>query len=285
MTQSPRHQVDTHQHLWVMSERSYDWIAPEYGVLYNDFRPEDVIDDSAKAGITATVLVQAADTYDDTFYMLSVGKRFPTIRGVVGWVPFNRPDEAEQALDLFSHHPLVKGCRNLTHNYDDARWILQDSCMATLKSLSERGLVLDMVAVANDYSKATLEIADALPDLTIVVDHMFKPPVASAEMEPWSTLMTDLAQRPNIVLKHSGLNTASAEGWTVADWKPYIDHALNTFGPDRMMLGSDWPVSLLNGDFAGVWAAQLESVSHLSPSEFDAVCFETANRVYSLGLD
>lgn len=100
MTHTPAHFVDTHQHLWVLSERSYDWITPDFGILNQDYRPEDVVKDVAQAGVTATVLVQAADTYDDTFYMLSVERSVETVKAVVGWVPFDRPQEAS---DLAKH--------------------------------------------------------------------------------------------------------------------------------------------------------------------------------------
>lgn len=279
------HVVDTHQHLWVMSERAYDWIVPEYGVLNNDFRPEDVAADIVKAGVTATVLVQAADTYDDTFYMLSVARSHKNVKGVVGWVPFNKPTEARESLDLFDKHWAIKGYRNLTHNYSDPRWILQASVKETLADIAGRDLALDMVSVNSDHSRAVMELADALPTLRIVVDHMAKPNIAEKQWDDWAKDMADLAKRPNVYVKHSGLNTASGQGWTAASWEPYVNHCLEHFGSNRMMMGSDWPVSLLNGDFVGVWNAQMESISKLSQSEQEDICYKTAKSFYRLELD
>jgi L-fuconolactonase len=284
MASNIAHVVDTHQHLWVMSERAYDWIVPEYGILNNDFRPEDVAEDSAKAGITATVLVQAADTYDDTFYMLSVARAYESVKGVVGWVPFNKPTEARESLDLFDHNSYIKGYRNLTHNYSDPRWILQASCKETLADISKRDLSLDMVSVNSDHSRAIVELADALPNLRIVVDHMAKPNIAEKQWDDWADDMAELAKRSNVYVKHSGLNTASGQGWTAASWEPYINFCLEKFGSNRMMMGSDWPVSLLNGDFLGVWAAQMESISKLSQSEQEDICYKTAQSFYKLNL-
>jgi len=278
------HVVDTHQHLWVMSERSYDWITPDYGVLNNDFRPEDVAEDVRKAGVTATVLVQAADTYDDTFYMLSVARAEKHVRGVVGWVPLNKPSEARESLELLSNNKYLKGYRNLTHTYADPRWILQDSCRETLKDIARRDLALDMVSVNSDHSRAILELADGNPTLRIVVDHMAKPNIAEKQWDDWASDMAELAKRPNVYVKHSGLNTASGQGWTAKDWQPYVDHCLEKFGSNRMMLGSDWPVSLLNGDFVGVWQAQMESISALSQSEQEDICYRTAQHFYKLDL-
>lgn len=284
MASNIAHVVDTHQHLWVMSERAYDWIVPEYGILNNDFRPEDVAADSAKAGITATVLVQAADTYDDTFYMLSVARAYESVKGVVGWVPLNKPTEARESLDLFDHNSYIKGYRNLTHNYSDPRWILQASCKETLSDISKRDLSLDMVSVNSDHSRAIVELADALPNLRIVVDHMAKPNIAEKQWDDWADDMAELAKRSNVYVKHSGLNTASGQGWTAASWEPYINFCLEKFGSNRMMMGSDWPVSLLNGDFLGVWAAQMESISKLSQSEQEDICYKTAQSFYKLNL-
>jgi L-fuconolactonase len=109
---TPTAMIDTHQHLWMMSERAYDWIVPAYGPLYADFGPEDVAEDVVAAGITGTVLVQAADTYEDTFYMMSVAKRHPNVKGVVAWAPLDRSAEAEAALDLYALSPVVKGVRD-----------------------------------------------------------------------------------------------------------------------------------------------------------------------------
>jgi len=128
----PKYSIDTHQHLWILSERKYDWISPDYGVLYGDFTPEGVAADVQAAGITGTVLVQAADTYEDSFYMLSVASKSSAIAAVVGWLPFDRPEEAQEALSLFKNSPVIKGFRSLTHTYEDPRWILGSGVSKTL---------------------------------------------------------------------------------------------------------------------------------------------------------
>lgn len=284
MSESPVHVVDTHQHLWVRTERDYDWISPDFGVLYNDFRQHDVMDDITTAGVTDTVLVQAADTYEDTFYMLSVARDYDQIRGIVGWVPFDRTGEAREALEVFGQQSLIKGFRNLTHNYPDPRWILRPQCLDTLGLLAPQGFSLDMVSVNSEHNQAIIELADALPDLPIVIDHMAKPNIGEKAWGPWASEMAALATRANVFVKHSGLNTASAEGWTASDWQPYVDHCLEHFGPQRMMLGSDWPVSLLNGNYTEVWAAQMDTLATLSAEEHAQVVWKTANSFYRLGL-
>ena len=284
VSHTPKHSVDTHQHLWVMSERKYDWLIPEYGVIYNDFRPEDVAADVRLAGITGTVLVQAADTYDDTFYMLSVAAENPRILGVVGWLPFDRPTEAETAINLFAKSKLIKGFRNLSHNYEDPRWILRPEVHKTLAVMASRGFTLDMVSVNSDHNLAILELAKRHGGLKIVIDHMAKPPIADKGWEPWAGELAALGAQPNVHCKISGLNTASAPNFTFNDWQPYVDHVVDCFGSKRVMLGSDWPVSLLNGDFAGVWQAQRAVIAGLSASEQDDIYFRSAAEFYSLDL-
>lgn len=283
-THTPKHSVDTHQHLWVMSERKYDWLVPEYGVIYNDFRPKDVAQDVSSAGITGTVLIQAADTYDDTFYMLSVAAANPKIVGVVGWLPFDRTSEAEAAMDLFAKSKLIRGFRNLTHNYEDPRWILRPEVQKTLEIMASRGFTLDMVSVNSDHNHAILELAERHGGLKIVIDHMAKPPIAGKGWEPWAGELAALSQKPNVYCKISGLNTASAPDFSFNDWQPYVDHAVDCFGSERVMLGSDWPVSLLNGDFTGVWQAQRDVIAGLSASAQDDIYFKSAAQFYSLDL-
>ena len=281
---TPRHSIDTHQHLWVISERSYDWLVPEYGPIFDDFRMEDVSDDINASGITGTVLVQAADTYEDTFYMLSVAEKTPSISGVVAWVPLDRPEEAAAALSMFKRAPIIKGVRNLTHNYEDPRWILRPEIADSLKMVEEHGYTLDMVSVNSEHNHAIVALAKRHPGLKIVIDHMSKPPVAQGELNPWSDEMSALALEPNVFCKISGLNTASGSDWTFNDWQPYVDHVVANFGSNRVMLGSDWPVSILNGDFQGVWKAQREVISNYTVDQQDDIYFRSASNFYSLGL-
>ncbi|MCU1524082.1 MAG: hypothetical protein JWO18_976 [Microbacteriaceae bacterium] len=278
----PARMIDTHQHLWVLSERSYSWVTPETGPLYRDFRPEDVAAEIAAAGVTGTVLVQAADTYDDTVYMLSVAAQQNTVIGVVGWVPLDRPEEAAFALDLYAHFPALRGIRVLNHNYADPSWLLRDDVHRGIELLAPRGLTLDVVSVLPEHLDSIEKLAGRHPQLTIVLDHLAKPDIAGHGWEPWATQMTDVAAHPNVVVKLSGLSTSSAEGWTYSDWQPYVDHVLTQFGSDRVMLGSDWPVSTLSGDFVGVWQAQREVIAGLPTDEQDDILFRTAERVYSL---
>lgn len=279
----PAQMIDTHQHLWKPSERSYDWLSA-VPPLNADFGPEHVAADVAAAGITTTMLVQAADTYEDTFYMLSVVASVPVVRSVVAWAPLDRAPEAAAAIELYASSPAVCGVRVLNHTYADPRWLLQDSVDASLRLLAARGLALDVVSVVPEHLQMLAELATLHPELTIVLDHMAKPDIAGKGWEPWASLIAEVAARPNVSVKLSGLNTASAPEWTWEDWLPYVNHTVEHFGSSRVMLGSDWPVSILAGDFVGVWRAQREVIAHLTTEQQDDILFRTAIRAYSLDI-
>lgn len=279
----PSQMVDAHQHLWKPSERRYAWLdaVPSLNV---DFGPEDVAEDAEAAGITATVLVQAADTYEDTFYMLSVARSTPVVRGVVAWVPLDRCGEAAAAVDLYAGSAVVRGIRVLNHTYADPRWLLQDSVFASLRLLARQGLTLDVVCVVPEHLQMLAELSTLHPELTIVLDHLAKPDIANQTWEPWASLIAQVAERPNVTVKLSGLNTASAPGWAWKDWLPYVNHAVEHFGSDRIMLGSDWPVSTLADSFGRVWRAQRQVIAHLSNAQQDDILSRTAIRTYSLEI-
>ncbi len=271
-----------------MSERAYDWIEPTFGPLYDDFRPERLAPDIPASGVTSSVLVQAADTYEDTFYMLDVAKHSEFVKGLVAYVPLDRPHEARAAIDLYRNEPLIKGLRNLTHNYadkkyeSDDKWILRPVVQETLAIVEKSGLSLDYVAVNSAHIQNVPILARNFPNLKIVIDHLAKPDIAHKVWEPWATLMEEAAAYPNVFAKISGLNTASAPGWTVTDWQPYVDFIVATYGANRTMLGGDWPVILLANNYVEVWKAQVEAISKFSEEEQEWIKFRTAQHFYSL---
>lgn len=280
--------IDTHQHLWVMSERAYDWIEPSFGPLYDDFSPERLAPEIAASGVTGSVLVQAADTYEDTFYMLSVAHKSDFVRGIVAYVPLDRPRETGAALDLYKRDSYIKGIRNLTHNYADKKyesddqWILRPVVQESLALVEQSGLSMDYVAVNPGHIGTIPILAKNFPNLKIVIDHIAKPDIKGKGWEPWASLMQEAAKFPNVYAKISGLNTASAVGWTVADWQPYIDLIVASYGPERTMLGGDWPVIVLMNNYVEVWKAQIAAILKFSASDQEWMRHKTAKHFYNL---
>jgi len=272
-----------------MSERAYSWIEPAYGPLYDDFTPERLAPEIPASGVTGSVLVQAADTYDDTFYMLDVAGHSDFVQGVVGWVPFDRPNEARTALETLAKNKYFKGVRNLSHDYsnpkyesDDA-WITRPAVLETLALVEKMGLSFDYVSVKPEHTKNIVTLAKKFPKLKIVVDHFAKPPIAAKEMEPWASSMAEIAAFPNVHAKLSGLNTASdLANWTVADWQPYVDFIVKTYGANRVMMGGDWPVIVLGNTYVEIWKAQVEVISGYSAEDQDWITHKTAKAFYNL---
>lgn len=283
-----RELIDTHQHLWVRSERAYDWITPDFGPLYDDFTLERLAPEIPESGVTASVLINAADTYEDTFYMLDIAQRYSMVQGVVGWVPFDRTDEARAALDIFTKNRYFKGVRNLTHDYlnpkygSDDQWILRPEVLETLALVERAGLSLDYVALSSAHIENVPVLAENFPNLKIVIDHFAKPDIANKVMEPWASLMAKAAESPNVYAKLSGLNTASSANWTYADWQPYVDHIIDVYSADRVMMGGDWPVSILAGTYTSVWKAQIDVIAKYSPDQQEWLRSGTAKKFYNL---
>lgn len=256
--------IDAHQHFWNLERVAYPWLTPDQGPIYRTFEEHDLEPLLAGTGVERTVIVQSMDSYEDTDFMLEVADRWPRIAAVVGWVPLTRPDEAADALDRYAADPRVVGVRHLIHNEADPDWLLRDTVQASLGLLAERGLTFDVVAVLPRHLEHVPVLSERHPTLRMVVDHLAKPPIAERAWEPWASLLRAAADNPNVHAKVSGLNTAADwDTWTAEDLRPYAEHALELFGPSRLMYGGDWPVAVLAGDYPKVWRETLRLLDGL----------------------
>ncbi|GAA2370123.1 amidohydrolase family protein [Nonomuraea africana] len=246
--------VDAHQHFWNLETGSYSWPTPDLPAIYRTFGPEDLAPELAAAGVDRTVVVQADDSFWETDAMLAHADAHDFIAGVVGWVPLDRPDEAARALDRYTRHPKFVGVRHLIHTEPDPDWLVQDSVLEGLGLLAEAGVPFDVVSLLPRHLEHVVTIAARHPALKVVIDHLSKPRIAAHELEPWASGLRAAAALPNVHAKVSGLVTeADHEHWTVEDLRPYVEHAVEVFGPDRLMFGSDWPVALLAADYQTVF--------------------------------
>jgi L-fuconolactonase len=173
--------------------------------------------------------------------------------------------------------------RHLIHEEQDPDWLLQDMVIEGLKLLAERDLVFEVVAVFPNHLKHVPAVAEKVPNLRLVIDHLAKPPIKDKVMGDWAEQFAAAAEYPNVYAKISGLNTAADwESWTAADLGPYVDFAFEKFGADRLMFGSDWPVCVLAGDYAKVWTETNHALAGYSQDEIDAVLGGTAEKFYRL---
>jgi L-fuconolactonase len=279
--------VDCHQHFWDLDKVEYPWLRPEYGPIYRTFAPDELVPQLAAAGIDRTVLVQSANSFADTDAMLAYAAEHDWIGAVVGWVPLEDAAAAARVLDgTYLANPWFKGVRHLNHEEADPDWLVRPTVLDGLKVLAERQLVFEMVAVHPLHLLHAPTLAEARPDLVIVIDHLGKPPIASGGLGAWKADLKAAAEAPNVHAKISGLNTAAHwTDWHAGDLEEAIGHALEVFGPGRLMFGSDWPVAILAGDYAKVWTETGRALDSLGVSADDraAILGGNAAALYSIG--
>ncbi|MEV0825374.1 amidohydrolase family protein [Nonomuraea rubra] len=275
--------VDAHQHFWNLETGSYPWLTPESGPIFRTFEPEELIPQLAAAGVDRTVLVQSMDSYADTDAMLAQADAHDFVGAVVGWVPLLRPEEAGQALERYLRHARFAGVRHLIHDEPDPDWLLREPVIEGLGLLAAAGVPFDVVAVLPRHLEHVPVLAERVPGLRMVIDHLAKPPIRDKGWEPWASLLARAAECPGVYAKVSGLNTAAdAATWTGEDLRPYVEHALELFGPGRLMFGSDWPVATLAGDYAKVWRETQVALSGLGDAERAMVLGGTAAHFYRM---
>ena len=271
--------IDTHQHYWKLSEVEYPWLLPEYGPIYDTFTPEQLRPQLEEAGVDKTVLVQSANSYEDTASMLVKAAYNDWIGAVVGWVNLLDPEEANQRLEMYEQNPKFVGMRHLIHTEPDGDWVVQDVVIESLNLLASRNKTFDVVAVFPNHLKLVPTLCERVPELKMVIDHLAKPPVGQ-KGSPWFDQMKAAAESPNVYAKLSG--QFDNPDWTVDDVRPYADFALEQFGPERIMFGSDWPVCILGGSYNSVWANTQALIAGLTQAEKDAVLGGTATKFYNL---
>ncbi|GGG00200.1 amidohydrolase family protein [Paenibacillus abyssi] len=275
--------IDSHQHFWNFDWLNYSWPTKNEEAIFRNIEANELEPLLKKAGIDKTVIVQADDSYADTVYMLETASKKEWVAGVVGWVPLDKPGEANAKLEEFSKNPYFKGVRHLIHMYDDPDWIVKDVVIEGLQVLASYDLTFDLVAIFPNHINHVSTLVERVPNLKIVVDHLAKPPIKDKIFDPWAERMRIAASYTNVYAKISGLNTtADPENWTAADFQPYIEEAIRCFGADRLMFGSDWPVANLAGDYLKVWTETNKALEGRSTEEINAILGETAIKFYKL---
>jgi L-fuconolactonase len=277
--------VDAHHHLWDPARRAYPWMDESCAPIRRPFTPDDLDAAAGPLGIEQAVLVQTVSSVEETEEFLAVAAASPRVAGVVGWVDLTAPDVtgALAGLRAVGGSALV-GIRHQVHDEPDPAWLLRDDVLRGLAAVAEAGLVYDLLVRERELP-AALAAAERLPQLGFVVDHLAKPRIREGALEPWAGALAALARRPNVTCKVSGLVTEAAhDAWTPAQLVPYVRHAVDAFGPRRLLFGSDWPVCLLAASYAEVVAAAEQALGQagVGPAELDAVFGANARRVYGL---
>jgi L-fuconolactonase len=276
--------VDSHLHVWDLSRGGYDWLGPGHGVLYRSFPPEEAAAELAAAEVGSAVLVQADNSTADTDYLLAVADRFPFVAGVVGWVALDDTASATKQLDRYADHPRFRGVRHLVHIDPRDDFLALPAVRDSLRLLAERNLPFDVPDAWPRHLAAVADLADAMPELTIVVDHLAKPPRGTDELAAWSRAIRAVAARPNTIGKVSGLQMPG-QPFTTDALRPILEVALDAFTPTRLAYGGDWPMTVPSGGYQAHWQVVAALLDELSATERDEVRHATATRVYALGRD
>lgn len=278
--------VDAHHHLWDVTRRDYPWMTDEVASLRRTYSINDLAPELAAHGVSQTVVVQATSSTEETEELLGIAGESDVVAGVVGWVDLRDPGAADVLAHLRDRPggDHLVGIRHQVHDEPDPEWLLRDDVIRGLNAVAGAGLVYDLLVRERELSAARTALAD-LPELRVVLDHAAKPQIATRRWEPWASRLAALARLPNVSCKLSGLVTeADWHSWQPADLKPYVDWAVQCFGPSRLLFGSDWPVCLLAAPYDGVVDALESALDMLDPTERSAVFAGNARRIYGLPI-
>lgn len=280
--------IDAHHHLWDPATADYPWMTDDLAAIRRRFGPEDLEPLAFHEGIDATVVVQTRSSEEETVELLVVAAGSDLVAGVVGWVDLTAPDVGERIGRLRGGpggEHLV-GIRHQVHDEQDASWLERADVQRGLRAVASAGLVFELLVRTREMTAATA-VARALPELRFVLDHCGKPPLAEGDTRPWEAAVASLAESANVSCKVSGLVTEDDP----VTWRSgrrigqAFERVLHSFGPTRLLAGSDWPVCLLVATYAEVWELNRSLLSDLTAEERDGVLGANAAAVYGLSVD
>jgi L-fuconolactonase len=277
--------VDAHQHFWDPQRVDYPWLSTSFPELDRTIGFEDLAPLLGSAGVDATVLVQSADSAEDNDAMFEMADQHPEIAGVVAWLPLDRPSEAELMLEELLRRERFVGVRNLIHVRPDPDWVLSGTVSTSLGLLESAGIPFDLVSELPRHLGHVTVLCERHPGLRIVIDHLSKPPIGRSDREPWASLMARAAESPNVYAKVSGLYPGSdLRRWSVEDIRPIVHYAVELFGAERLMFGSDWPICEVAGGYEVVVGALFDVFEDFAEPEREALLGGTAASVYGLAV-
>jgi L-fucono-1,5-lactonase len=272
--------IDTHQHYWTYGAASYSWIPPGSAVA-RDFGPAELAPLLARSDVDATLVVEARAHIAETEDLLRIARQTAFVRGVVGWLPLSDP-EVQGLIERHASDPKLRGLRHAILAEPDPDFMSRADFNRGVAALQGHGLRYDLLLSPRELGRAPAFV-DRHPKQIFILDHLAKPPIRARQLEPWRSQLRELALRPNVYCKLSGLvNEADLRHWQPGDLRPYLDSALELFGARRLMFGSDWPMCLLGTTYArwvhvlGAWLAPL------SQPERDRIWGGTAVEAYGL---
>ncbi len=273
--------IDAHHHFWKYDPVQYSWISDQMKVIRRDFLPRDLELEIKSAGVNGVVSVQAQQTMEETWRLLKYVDEYPFILGVVGWVPLISPD-LNRALASLAGHPRLRSVRHNLQDDPDPLYMLREDFNRGIAALKPYHLAYDIL-IFERHLPQTIQFVDRHPDQVFVLDHIAKPRIKAGEISPWRENIRELAKRPHVYCKVSGMVTeADYTHWTEDQLKPYFDVVISAFSPRRLMFGSDWPVCLVAVSYRR-WLEVVErAIATLSADERARIWSGTAREAYRL---
>ena len=260
--------IDAHHHFWKTAAQEQPWRTHAHAVLERDFEPQDLDPELDAAGVDATVVMQSVDEPAENERLAGYATH-PRVAGVVGWLPVREPAAAAALLDELHVDKLV-GVRCLVAD-DPLEWLTGADSLALFREIAARDLAWDVVPITAAQTRQVIALAEAVPELRVIVDHLGRPPIDSAGWEPWAGNVARLAANPSVAMKVSvGIDALTAwHEWNASDLERYVAHAAELFGPKRLLLASNWPVVLLRASYGTAWSELCELARTFLPAEED----------------
>ena len=273
------HRIDSHQHFWKYDAQEYPWIGQNMAKLKRDFLPADWLSAQGNPLFQGSIAIQARQSLRETQWLLELANEHDSILAVVGWVDLRAPD-VERDLECLSRHTKFAGVRHVVQDEPEDRFMLQPDFLRGIALLESFDLTFDILIYPNQLP-AAIELARRFPNQPFVLDHIAKPAIKRNLFEPWSKLICELASCPNVYCKLSGMVTEADWGsWNPSQFKPYLDCVWQAFGPERLMIGSDWPVCLLAGSYSNVMQLVIDDAHARNPTALDGLLGGNAKRFY-----
>lgn len=273
--------IDAHQHFWIFDPVRDAWITEEMSVIRKNFLPADLAPVLEANGVDGCVAVQADQSEAETDFLLQLAVENTFVKGVVGWTDLRSPRVAER-LEHYAQFPLLKGFRHIVQGEPDPEFLLREDFCKGVKTLAKHDLTYDILIYPHQLP-AAVQFVQKFPDLRLVIDHLAKPYIKKGEIKGWEENIRAIGQHANVYCKLSGMVTESdIRSWKQADFSPYLDVALEAFGADRLMFGSDWPVCLVAADYPQMKKIVMDYIAKLTPTEQARIMGGNAAAFYKL---
>jgi L-fuconolactonase len=275
--------IDAHQHFWRYNPAEHAWMTDEMAGLRRDFMPPDLEPLLHAVGFDGCVTIQVRQNLEETRWLLELADRHDFIRGVVGWVDLRSPD-LDSELRPFAGRKKLVGIRHIVQDEADDEFVLREDFRRGIARLAEFGLRYDVLIYPRQLP-AAIKLVREFPDQGFVLDHIAKPAIAEGKLAPWEAGVRELARSANLYCKLSGMVTeARWKEWSAGDFRPYLDVVFEAFGPERLMIGSDWPVCTLSASYESAMRVVMEYIEQFPAAVQDGILGENCARFYGLAM-